>query len=58
MAINENIIGDNIKRIRKEKKITQKELGEMLGVTQSHIQQFEYNKTTHKTQTIQKNADA
>ena len=58
MAINENIIGDNIKRIRKEKKITQKELGEMLGVSQSAINQFENNKSTPKTQTLQKIADA
>lgn len=58
MTANENTIGNNIKRIRKAKKITQKELGEMLGVSQSAINQFENNRSTPKTQTLEKIAQA
>lgn len=45
MTANENTIGNNIKKIREAKKITQKELGEILGISQSAINQFENNKS-------------
>lgn len=51
-------IGENIRRIRKEKGITQKELGERLNMTQSAIGQFENNKTSPKKDTIEKIASA
>lgn len=35
------MLGENIKKIRKEKKITQSELGKMIGVTGAYIQQLE-----------------
>ncbi len=51
-------IGENIRRIRKEKGITQKELGERLDMTQSAIGQFENDKTSPKKDTIEKIASA
>ena len=51
-------IGENIKRIRKERGLTQKELGELLDMTQSAIGQFENDKTSPKTDTIEKIASA
>ena len=51
-------IGENIKKIRKEKGITQKELGKMLGVSQSAIGQFENDKSNPKIETIVKIANA
>jgi len=51
-------VGENIKRIRKEKGLTQKELGELLDMTQSAIGQFENDKTSPKTDTIEKIASA
>ena len=51
-------VGDNIKKFRKQKKMTQKELGNKLGISQSAINQFENNKTAPKLSTIVKIADA
>lgn len=50
--------GESIKRIRKEKGLTQKELGEKLGISQAAIGQFESNKANPKMETMQKIADA
>ena len=51
-------VGENIKRIRKERGLTQKELGGLLDMTQSAIGQFENDKTSPKTDTIEKIASA
>lgn len=51
-------IGENIRRIRKERGLTQKELGELLNMTQAAIGQFENDKTSPKTETIEKIASA
>ena len=51
-------IGENIKRIRKEKGLTQKQLAEMLGVTQQMIGTYENNKRTPKLDTALKIAKA
>lgn len=51
-------IGENIREIRKLKGMTQKELGNKLGISQSAINQFENNKTDPKLQTIEKLAIA
>lgn len=51
-------VGDNIRKFRKQKKMTQKELGNKLGISQSAINQFENNKTAPKLTTIVKIADA
>ncbi|MBQ8188542.1 MAG: helix-turn-helix domain-containing protein [Lachnospiraceae bacterium] len=51
-------IGENIKRIRKEKGMTQKELGGRLGISQAAVGQFENNCSNLKIDTIKKIADA
>lgn len=51
-------VGENIKKIRKEKGITQKELGEKLGISQAAIGQFENSASNLKIDTIKKIADA
>ncbi len=51
-------IGENIKRIRKERNLTQKELGEKLGISQAAIGQFESNHSNLKSDTIKKIAEA
>lgn len=51
-------IGENIKKARKKKGITQKELGDKLGITQSSIAMFENDKTNIKFSTLEKIANA
>lgn len=51
-------IGDNIKRIRKEKGLTQKQLAEKLGVSQQNLAQYESNKRYPKLATARKIATA
>lgn len=49
---------ENIKRIRKERKMTQRELGEKLGgLSQQQIGQWETGKVNPKLETIQKIAE-
>lgn len=50
--------GESIKKIRKEKGLTQKQLGDKLGISQAAIGQFESNKANPKMETIRKIADA
>lgn len=52
-------IGGNIRQIRKDKKLTQKELGEKLeGISQQQIGQWENGNKIPKLETIRKIADA
>lgn len=51
-------IGDRIKKIRKAKGITQKELAEKLGTSHQNLSQYESGKRSPKIETIQKIADA
>lgn len=51
-------IGGNIKRIRKKRGLTQKELAERLGVTQQNLAQYENSKRFPKSETIAKIASA
>lgn len=53
-------IGENIKRIRKEKGYTQKRLGELSGVNESQIRRYELEKqnSNPKMETLQKIANA
>lgn len=52
-------IGEDIRRIRKEKKMTQKELGEKLGgISQQQIGQWENGDKNPKKETIEKIAKA
>lgn len=51
-------IGQNIRIYRKKAGLSQKELGEKLGVSQQHIAQYENGKRTPKLETIIKIASA
>lgn len=52
-------IGENIRRIRMERKMTQKELGKKLGgISQQQIGQWETGKANPKLETVQKIAEA
>jgi len=52
-------IGDNIRRIRKRKNITQRELGEMLGgISQQQIGQWENGNKNPKRETVSNIANA
>ena len=50
--------GKRIKRIRQEKGLSQKELGEKIGVSQQMIGQWENGKSNPKIKTVRKIADA
>ena len=51
-------IGDNIKRFRKERGITQKKLGELCGIAEPNIRKYENGKQNPKLETIEKIASA
>lgn len=51
-------IGEKISSIRKQKKISQRGLGDMLGVSQSMIAQYETNRRIPKMETLKKFANA
>ena len=51
-------IGRNIKNARKRKGLSQKQLGELLHVSQAAIGQFENEKSTPKLETVEKIATA
>ena len=51
-------VGEKIKSIRKKNKISQQELGNMLGVSQAMIAQYENGKRIPKLETIKKIAIA
>ncbi len=52
------IIGENIKRIRTEKKLTQKQLGDLCGMADSAIRRYELGKANPKIETVEKIAKA
>lgn len=51
-------VAENIKRIRKEKGLTQKQLGKKCGMAESTLRQYELGYRHPKIETIQKIADA
>ena len=51
-------VGENIKEIRKEKHLTQKQLGEQCGISESTLRQYEIGYRNPKIETIKKIADA
>ena len=57
IIISENI-GDNIRKIRKLRGLTQKELGEMLGATEAHVRAYEKGRRNPKDVTLKKIARA
>ncbi len=54
----EILIGKNIKRIRKEKGLTQKKLGELCSMNEANIRKYENGKQNPKIETIEKIAKA
>ena len=50
--------GDMIRKYRKEKGLTQKQLGELCGIADSNIRKYESGKQNPKIETLQKIADA
>ena len=51
-------VGEKIKLVRQQKKISQQKLGDMLGVSQAMIAQYENGKRNPKLETIRKIAGA
>lgn len=51
-------IGENIRRVRKETGLTQKQLGERLGVTQEAVRQIELRNTNLTFKSIKRIASA
>ena len=51
-------IGENIRHARQKAGLTQKELGEKLGISQAAVGQFESDKANPKIETLQKIAAA
>ena len=51
-------VGENIKRIRKENGLTQKQLGELCKMNEVQIRQYETGKANPKIETIGKIANA
>lgn len=51
-------IGENIKRIRKEKGLTQKALGKLCGINEATIRKYELGKLNPKIETVQRIANA
>lgn len=51
-------IGENIKKVRTSKDLTQKELGKKLGITAAAISALEKDKTNIKLSTVRKIAEA
>lgn len=49
-----DLLGDAIKRTRKEKKLTQEELGRLIGVQKAQISKLENNSKNVTVETIQK----
>lgn len=56
--MNDNYIGNRIKDCRKEQKMTQKQLGEAMGVSETLISQYERGMRKPKINQLRKIADA
>lgn len=51
-------VGENVKKARKSKGLTQQELGERMGVTQATVNQYESGKRNPKLDTLNRIANA
>lgn len=51
-------IGENLRKIRKEKKLTQKQLGKLCGINEVQIRQYELGKANPKIETVSRIAKA
>ncbi len=52
--LNKEIFGENLRNLRKTKKLTQKKLGELLGKKESTVRMWELGKSTPPPDSIQK----
>ena len=51
-------VGENIRRIRQERNLTQRQLGEMVGVSEAYIRTYESGRRNPKPSSLEKIADA
>ena len=51
-------VGENIRKLRKERGLTQKQLGELCGINEANIRKYEADKQNAKIETIEKIAQA
>ncbi len=51
-------VGENIKSLRKERKLTQKRVGEICGIDEANIRKYESGKQNPKLETLKKIASA
>ena len=51
-------VGENIKRLRRERGLTQKNLGELCGIAEPNIRKYENGKQNPKLETVEKIATA
>lgn len=47
-------VGENIRRLRKDRGLTQKQLGELCGINEANIRKYESDKQNAKIETIEK----
>lgn len=47
-------IGENIKQVRKEKRMTQKELGETIGISNTYLSDIEIGRTNPSIKTLKR----
>lgn len=47
-------IGDNIRKYRKQKKLTQKELGDIVGISNTYLSDMEIGRTNPSIKTLKK----
>lgn len=51
-------VGENIRKIRKEKGLTQKQLGELCGMKEANVRKYELGKANPKIETVSRIASA
>ena len=51
-------VGENIRRIRQERNLTQKQLGEMVGASEAYIRAYESGRRNPKPSSLEKIANA
>lgn len=51
-------VGENIRKLRKERGLTQKQLGELCGIKEANVRKYELDKANPKIETIERIAQA
>lgn len=51
-------VGENIKKLRKKRGLTQKQLGELCGIKEANVRKYELDKANPKIETIERIAQA